>query len=206
MGKDELQHSVFQGVQSKTGIPPLNLLITKRTKLDPLPPKLLCLNPGETTGWAIFERGKLVRCGQLVSTIPGVPQFIVQEMPSHVVYEDFVLYAHKAQDQQWSKMNTSRVIGAIEYVCWELGIPYYEQVALEGKSFVTDDKLKAWDLYQTGQRHARDAIRHGIAFMLFGEYNHAKRDILLGSANRTVAMKPIHATTEEPKGGEFSDS
>ena len=30
-------------------------------------------------------------------------------------------------------------------------------------------KLKKWNMYRKGERHARDAIRHGAHFLLFGK-------------------------------------
>jgi len=32
------------------------------------------------------------------------------------------------------------------------------------KTFANDDKLEAWGFWRKGQKHARDAIRHGIYF------------------------------------------
>ena len=37
---------------------------------------------------------------------------------------------------------------------------------IKAKGFVTDAKLKEWGLWQDGLRHSRDAIRHGIYFLV----------------------------------------
>jgi hypothetical protein len=41
------------------------------------------------------------------------------------------------------------------------------QMATTAKTFVTDEKLKQWGFWQEGMRHSRDAIRHGLYFLLF---------------------------------------
>jgi hypothetical protein len=40
-------------------------------------------------------------------------------------------------------------------------------MASQAKAFVTDQKLKEWGFWKEGMRHSRDAIRHGLYFLLF---------------------------------------
>jgi hypothetical protein len=68
-----------------------------------------------------------------------------------------------------SRVDTIRIIGAIEYACSKLKIPLVKQMAHMAKGFVTDDKLKEWCLWKGINKHARDSIRHAIYFLLFNK-------------------------------------
>jgi hypothetical protein len=82
--------------------------------------------------------------------------------------ESYVLYQHKAMEQSWSDMYTSRLIGAIEYMLYKRGIPLIYQGAGTAKSFFTDKKLQSLGFYIPGKTHANDAIRHPANYLLFG--------------------------------------
>jgi hypothetical protein len=170
-------------------IPDLDALVRGRTKFREFPPILLALDPGDTTGAAIFRDGVFDTAGHIAGGIPKVPRFIRRLQPSWIVCEDFLLYAHKARDQAWNEMRTPRIIGAIELVCWDLRIPLTFQTAQDGKSFPTDTKLRAWGLYDKGGRHARDAIRHGITFLLFGDPTKAHIKFPTGQGARTEGIQ-----------------
>lgn len=134
--------------------------------------KLLALDPGETTGWAIFENGKMTSCGQwdtsdISSTYGHLKDILSANVITVVVYESYRVYAWKAKEHTHSELHTPQLIGAIKALLGVENIPYYSQSAQIAKGFVTDDKLKAWGLWIKGARHARDAIRHGIYFTLF---------------------------------------
>lgn len=138
-----------------------------------LPGRLLCLDPGETTGWAIFEDCALHDCGQTRTVRDGVIDFDAIRcliMGSHcdwIVCEDYKVYAHKLDSHTFSPVVTLRVIGIAEYLAWEKGTEMTFQMAQQAKQFVTDDKLQRWGMYQEKMKHARDAIRHGVYFLLF---------------------------------------
>lgn len=178
---------------------------------DKLPQALLCLDPGETTGWAVFERGELTKLGQAptvsIKTVgnskkgsksvdwPVVNDLFIMTTPTHVVCEDYRIYAHKLERHTFSSVETLRLIGGIDMIChvgfsWVekaglaggqgVSIPksdlklmeFYEpipisyQMAVQAKGFVTDEKLKQWGFWKDGMRHSRDAIRHGIYYLL----------------------------------------
>jgi hypothetical protein len=179
-----------------TPIPGIVELAAKLNPDSPViqdPPKtLVCLDPGETTGMAIF-RGpdfRLLLCGQLdtaeldcgvkalqelllrVASIPtsGVGTGTETDPPKlgiHVVIEDYKVYGWKTEQHTWAELHTPKLIGAFVAICTMYNLPYSMQMAVQAKQFCTDDKLKAWGLYKPGLRHARDAIRHGIYFTLF---------------------------------------
>lgn len=147
-------------------------LLVKRRGTDWKPPeRLLCLDPGHTTGWCIFENGELTAAGQALTQAEGwkcIDALFDDTQPTMVIFENYRVYAHKLERHSNSEVYTLRLVGVIEYLCdIKLGIPRYNQMAHQAKGFVTDDKLKAWGLYKSGLKHARDAIRHGIYFLLF---------------------------------------
>jgi hypothetical protein len=148
---------------------------------DALPKSLLCLDPGETTGWALFENGKLTRWGQaktvIGTTAPGRkkgPKVMnwseLQDLfeftePTAVVCEDYKIYAHKLDRHTFSSVETLRLIGGIDMTCAMKELPLAYQMAVQAKGFVTDAKLKRWGFWIEGMRHSRDAIRHGIYYL-----------------------------------------
>lgn len=148
----------------------------RKSDEDWVPPaRLLCLDPGETTGWAVFDRGVFAQAGQL-NTKPDVytqtvPQFLQTIQPTHIIMENYKVYAHKLKDHSWSSLHTSQLIGSIKMLSSMQNIGVSLQMASQAKGFCTDEKLRKWGMYQTGLKHARDAIRHGCYFLLFHKEN-----------------------------------
>lgn len=152
-------------------IPFTELLYKRRGSAFEPPERLLALDPGHTTGWAVFEGGEPTASGQVATEAEGwecIYRLFQDTNPTMVVYENYRIYAHKLARHSNSEVYTLRLIGAIEFICEVLcKIPYYNRMAQEAKGFVTDEKLKKWGYYKTGEKHARDAIRHGCYFLLF---------------------------------------
>lgn len=141
--------------------------------LSKIPNILLCLDPGETTGFAVFNREKLVRFGELSGTIKHndinsalLANFIHEIQPTHIVCEDYRIYSHKLKRHAYSRVMTIRLIGAIEFICQMENIPLTFQMAAQAKGFVTDERLRNWGFWYRGVKHARDAIRHGLYFII----------------------------------------
>lgn len=146
--------------------------------------KLLALDPGETTGFSLFQAGpdntSLLLAGQM-KTWPlesGLPQFNYFfhrpndeiDTPNRldfVVYEKYHIYQWKLDEHTFAEVPTIQVIGMIRTLCIQQDIPYTYQTAQVGKGFCTDQKLKEWGLWITGLIHARDSIRHGCHRLLF---------------------------------------
>ena len=138
---------------------------------------LLALDPGETMGWSLFrcETGgiELVDCGQLLCTplapvgIERTRALITKCNPQHIAYEDYRVYNWKANQHSWSELHTPKLIGCIVTIAHLRDIPTSCELAQQPKNFVTDEKLEIWKMYQKGQRHARDSIRHGLFWLLF---------------------------------------
>jgi hypothetical protein len=100
----------------------------------------------------------------------------------HIVFEDYLLYANKAEAQINSRMETSQLLGILKYICWLRGYYYYTQPAslvktrwenkvLVHKAYIKQ-KGRGWvlrgqDFYLS--RHVLDAMRHAIHYATFYE-------------------------------------
>lgn len=149
--------------------------ITKKVK--PFYGKLLALDPGETTGFATFigsertvhwEEIDQIKTWPMAETVAWLEALFNQQMPHTVVMESYRVYDWKSDDHKWSPVNTVQVIGCIQTLCIQRGIPYYFQSAQIAKNFFTDEKLREYGMYLKGVRHGRDATRHGAYFLCFG--------------------------------------
>jgi hypothetical protein len=150
-------------------------LFEKSRKDFKVPNRMLCLDPGETSGWAYFRGTELVSSGQIRTVNDGkidwdaLTELLDNHLIARLVCEDYRIYEHKLTRHTFSPVLTLRLIGGIEYYANINELPITYQMAAQAKGFVTDAKLKTWGLYQEGMRHSRDAIRHGIYYLLFGK-------------------------------------
>lgn len=133
---------------------------------------ILCLDPGETTGWAIFEKGDLKEFGQ--EGTPDPPEmsaflhaFIDMDLFEVVVYEEYRVRGNKFKEHVGSEVVTIQNIGAIKVVADEFNRDLVKQTASQAKAFANDSKLRHWGLHAKGLKHANDAIRHGVYYLLF---------------------------------------
>lgn len=141
---------------------------------NPFPGRLITFDPGQTTGYSIWDNMKLTEAGQLATfplkdSVYQIKAWVVNQIPQsikrtgvHIVMEEYRVYQHKTESHAHNDMHTSRLIGALETLLVLRGVPYSMCGAGLAKTFATDDKLEAWNLWQPGKKHARDAIRHAI--------------------------------------------
>jgi hypothetical protein len=151
---------------------------------------ILTLDPGETTGWSRWLHGELYDCGQYpTGQNPAAMVELIRDLHlasppedewdkgfaptamlslERIVYEEYRIRGNRAQEHVGSEVVTIQHIGAIKVVADMLNLPLTKQTAGMAKGFATDAKLRRWELYQSGQKHANDAIRHGVYFHLFG--------------------------------------
>ena len=154
---------------------PLLAKISKQNKRD-IPKNLLSIDPGETTGWAQFTNGKLAGSGMIevkklglgslgifVMTNPNIVNF------DYVVIEDYKIYPHMLRQHIMSTVFPVKVIGALQFMFEIEKIPVIMQMASTGKGFCSDERLKEWGYWIKGQKHSRDAVRHGCYWLLFGK-------------------------------------
>lgn len=142
---------------------------------------LLCLDPGETTGWISLECsgdysnyrvvGRIygqIACNPIETAgIPNLVRLFEEAKPTKVVYEEYRVYSWKSATHSWAELHTPQFIGTIRTIASIRGIPVASHMAQQAKQFVTDDKLQDWDFYVKGQKHCRDATRHGLLYLMF---------------------------------------
>lgn len=166
--------------------PSLQQLFSDPTRKYFFEGRLLCLDPGGTTGVAVMECApaeapNVVEQIQVDTKDPEIAAQNLSELfarvrPDHVVMEDYRVYKWKQEEHTHSDLMTPQVIGMIKFICAQNKILPSMQMAAQAKGFVDDDKLKAWNLWIRGRRHARDAIRHGIYYLLFTHASQKERD------------------------------
>lgn len=140
--------------------------------------KLLALDPGETTGTAVFDvldisvgvTGDQIKTWPIESAVENLANLLYRVSPRIVVMESYQVYEWKTDTHSWSNIPTLQVIGCIQTLCIQREIPFRFQTAQIAKTFVTDEKLEAWGMWHKGLRHGRDATRHGCYYLLFGDH------------------------------------
>ena len=138
----------------------------------------LSLDPGETTGACRLQSVE----GDMYITLEqwdtkdigagaGLLQYMLQQYKTdHVRMEDYRVYAWKTDDHTWAGLHTPQLIGAFKAVCYFARVPCTMKMAVDAKTFWTDEKLKMLGIYDAtkGMRHARDAFRHTLTFLAQG--------------------------------------
>lgn len=125
-------------------------------------PYYLALDPGKTTGWATFdESGVGITMGQ--ASITELIKLMDDTSARVIITEDYHLFPWKAKEQIWSKLDTVRLIGMIQYWCYKTN----RQLILQ------DPNIKSiaymWAGLQRAKSHKdsheRDAYVHGVYYL-----------------------------------------
>ncbi len=150
----------------------LDYLQRARRSERALPGALLCLDPGETIGWALFTDGQLSAAGQeRIARMVDLEHLLDRAAPQgaeRLIIESYRVYPWQLERHSFSDVPTLRYIGALQMLAEQRQVPITLQAAAVAKEFASDSRLKGWGLYQKGRRHANDAIRHGAHYLLFG--------------------------------------
>ena len=144
--------------------------------------RIMGLDPGETTGATIIDIPSHIVSIPLKSEISNWVQYagelenwfaiesLIKEFtPDVIVIEEFRLYADKAKSKIGHDFPEVKIIGQIEMIAQQQNIPIHKQGAGVVKQFYTDERLKSLNMWQSGQRHARDAVRHALYFFDFNK-------------------------------------
>jgi hypothetical protein len=144
---------------------------------DPDNYQIIALDPGGTTGWALFQvhpdamtgdpditvmsniewwtAGEFT--GSSLSQCDEVVELCVSWPGARLVTEDFKLRQMAAELDPVEINHT---------VAWALRPRYFvKQSAALAMGTVTDDRQKAWGFWIPGKPHARDAVKHAITFL-----------------------------------------
>lgn len=154
--------------------PWLRFLSVARPDFDPRSSgTVLCLDPGHTTGFAVFSAGTLEVAGEWSTESPATLAEQIERINEDVysldriVFEEYRVRGNKVREHIGSEVLTIQHVGAIRVTGDRLGLALSKQSAGMAKGFATDAKLRRWGLYQRGKRHANDAVRHGCYYLLF---------------------------------------
>lgn len=139
---------------------------------------VLAFDPGETTGvchafigpndTTVIQAQEQIKSWPLDWAVKGFEQILSKVRPNLVVFERYGVYSWKTESHTNSDIPTLQVIGCLKTLCIQHNIPHIQQTAQIAKQFITDDKLQRWGFDPKGKRHARDATRHALYFLLFG--------------------------------------
>lgn len=122
----------------------------------------LALDPGKTTGWATFAQdGSGLTMGQvnvmdLIKMMDNTPARVI-------ITEDYHLFPWKKNEQVWSRLDTVRLIGMIQYWCFKTN----RQLILQDPNIKTIAYMWA-GLKKAGlhkNSHERDAYVHGVYYL-----------------------------------------
>ena len=144
----------------------------------------LCVDPGETTGFSIWEDKKLVYAAQLElwDFIDGVDAWLSEQrapfahfgglpegFPADgrlraIVCEDWALYPWMLDKLAWDRCLTPRGIGALELLARQHNVP----IIFQGADIKEPaEQAGAGELFLTPleeNRHANDSIMHGVFY------------------------------------------
>lgn len=135
-------------------------------------PKVLCLDPGESTGWFFYD-GPMpyvfnnvepnVQMGTVKKFYLDIGKLIDILEPDIVIFETFNLYPGSAKSLIWNSFYPCEVIGIIKYVCMSKCIELVAQAPpVKGYSGGLDDLWLSWrkgSNYQATE-HTKDAYLH----------------------------------------------
>ena len=127
----------------------------------------LAIDPGSTTGWALYDGERLILWGQTQWDYfcDHVYEGVFGDL-DRVVLESFVITGKTHQLGQEGIHDTLNCIGFITWFCLRNEIQLVTQKPAERKP-ISDTVLKQIGWYKQG-KHARDAIRH-LAMLLTKE-------------------------------------
>ncbi len=121
--------------------------------------KILGLDPGHTTGWAVVTEEKILYKG-FFPHYEEVTALLAEHEPDIAVVEDFLLYPWKSQQLAWNNMKTVQNLGVIRYLLDEADVPYVLQAA----SLVKKHSRRLPGSYSSA--HERDAVTHAIVYLV----------------------------------------
>jgi len=131
--------------------------------------KILSFDPGGTTGWAVIEydekQSKLIQYGQIAGGYKGFKEFYLNSgiEADVIVCESFSLRPGMPS----VNLEPCYVIGVLYALASQEVVMYPPSY----KVFCDNDALKRLGFYIVGQQHARDAVRHAVAYLRVKE-NH----------------------------------
>lgn len=141
--------------------------------------RVLSLDPGGTTGYAVMSYDP----SEPIDLLPPNDGWYVGQLGPHehhleleqllyrhpnatIVCESFEFRQYRQRDN--INLMSREYIGVVKLFGQRRGdlYPVVFQTAGAAKPFVTDEKLKVMGLWVPGQKHARDALRHLVTYLV----------------------------------------
>lgn len=123
--------------------------------------RILGVDPGDTTGWAILEKGEPVEIGTLKKDefYEMIPQILAKDIDVCVI-EDYIV--RPEWGNKWKKTDTPQKIGAIRLICTEMKL----RCVVQQPSIKPVGYGWAGMTYVKGKKgtHVMDAIAHARYF------------------------------------------
>lgn len=143
--------------------------------------KFLAVDPGEDTGWSIWQDEKLIAAGtdklwtfaDLVwygQEDPDSPFYGIEK----IVCEDFRIYPWAAKDLAWDSVRTARLIGALTFMARIHGWEFILQPAKikERAEALGAEEFFVKPLHEN--RHQNDSCRHAWYYLKSCEQTNVK--------------------------------
>lgn len=159
--------------------------------------RLLALDPGATTGWAVFTKGgpgERYQAGQVKQE--NVWKLLETSRFAQIVGEEYIIHTEadltiiceSFQHRQLPKVDYSapEVIGVVKEWSRQNNIEIIWQTPAMGKSYWDNTRLADLDLLKrpaTTWRHANDAMRHLLWYLGFG------KGIRIGEAGNLIKKR-----------------
>jgi hypothetical protein len=128
---------------------------------------IISIDPGETSGFCLYDEGENAIFDWGVVSDSRMPflleEFLIKWRTSLVIVEKWALFGSVAQTLTGDEMLTSQCIGAIKHVCSRHEVDFYESDPMKKRPF-PDKTLRRMNIYTT-PIHTRDAIRHLLSFL-----------------------------------------
>lgn len=138
--------------------------------------RVIAFDPGGTTGWASYSALQMpdgsffnerFDCGQLGPKEHHKELYdllLMQRVSEyHVVSESFE-FRNRARDGL--VLISKEYIGVMKLFAAESEVPLVMQTAAMGKGFISDSKIMRAQLWHPGWRHAMDATRHLLYYLV----------------------------------------
>jgi hypothetical protein len=127
-------------------------------------PEVLSLDPGVTTGWALWSCGSLLGAGEYDEVATGNLIDHFTKTGGVVVCEAYII---TAETLRRSRQTASlELIGVAKHFARTRDCTFVMQTASSAKKFCTDDRLRAAGWKQRGLGHADDALRHLCTYLV----------------------------------------
>ena len=150
-----------------------------------MPEYLLAVDPGLTTGIALFHCDPdpvIVWSAEtdFMETCNLVNKTALEYGPRlRVVAERFIITVQTAKNSPTAASDALTMLGAVRYLCEAYGVQIVYHTSQKAKNFCPNPRLKALGFWHRGGKgHARDALRHAVTHLVDCGWHHEK---LLGN-------------------------